>query len=61
MLIVPQQGKLDIQTEFGRMMVRPGEIVVVQRGIRFSVSLPDGPSRGYIQEVFVSGIEVVLS
>ncbi|KAF8576002.1 Homogentisate 1,2-dioxygenase [Ramaria rubella] len=52
MLIVPSQGRLDIQTEFGKLMVRPGEIVVIQRGMRFKVSLPDGPSRGYIQEIF---------
>ncbi|KAF8849251.1 homogentisate 1,2-dioxygenase [Acephala macrosclerotiorum] len=58
MLIVPQQGRLDIQTEFGRMMVRPGEIVVIQAGIRFKVSLPDGPIRGYIQEIFGSHYEL---
>ena len=52
MLILPQLGRLDIQTEMGRMMVRPGEVVVIQAGIRFRISLPDGPSRGYIQEVF---------
>lgn len=45
-LILPQQGRLDIQTELGRMMVRPGELCVIQRGIRFKVSLPDGPVRG---------------
>lgn len=27
-------------------MVRPGELVVIQRGIRFKVKLPDGPVRG---------------
>jgi homogentisate 1,2-dioxygenase len=58
MLLVPQLGRLDIKTEFGRMMVRPGQIAVVQRGMRFAVGLPDGPSRGYIQEVFVSGQEL---
>jgi len=47
-LIVPQQGALDIQTEFGMLFVQPGEICVVQRGQRFKVNLPDGPSRGYI-------------
>jgi homogentisate 1,2-dioxygenase len=52
MLVLPQQGRLDIQTELGRIMVRPGELVVIQAGIRFKVSLPDGPSRGYVQEVF---------
>ncbi|KAI5285701.1 hypothetical protein KEM54_000362, partial [Ascosphaera aggregata] len=30
-LIVPQQGNLDIQTEFGMIFVQPGEICVVQR------------------------------
>ncbi len=28
------------------MMLRPGELVVIQRGIRFKVTLPDGPVRG---------------
>lgn len=52
MLILPQLGRLDVQTEMGRLMVRPGELAVIQAGIRFKVCLPDGPSRGYIQEVF---------
>jgi homogentisate 1,2-dioxygenase len=52
MLIIPQQGRLDIQTELGRMMVRPGEICVIQAGLRFRVSLPDGPVHGYINEIF---------
>lgn len=47
-LIVPQQGVLDIQTEFGMLFVQPGEICVIQRGQRFKVMLPDGQSRGYI-------------
>uniref|UniRef100_A0A8H7NJI6 homogentisate 1,2-dioxygenase n=1 Tax=Bionectria ochroleuca TaxID=29856 RepID=A0A8H7NJI6_BIOOC len=52
LLIIPQTGRLNIQTELGWMMVHPGEIAVIQAGIRFRVLLPDGPSRGYIQEVF---------
>ncbi|KAJ3170413.1 hypothetical protein HDU87_008807 [Geranomyces variabilis] len=51
-LIVPQQGRLDIQTEFGHLMVEPNEICVIPRGVRYAVRLPDGPSRGYILEVF---------
>ncbi|KAF9583943.1 hypothetical protein BGW38_008048 [Lunasporangiospora selenospora] len=54
-LIVPQQGRLDITTEFGKLLVHPNEICVIQRGIRFSVALPDGPSRGYICETFNGG------
>ncbi|KAJ5902840.1 homogentisate 1-2-dioxygenase [Penicillium taxi] len=58
MLIIPQEGRLDIQTEFGRMMVRSGELAVIQAGMRFTVTLPDGPSRGYIQEIFGSHYEL---
>lgn len=50
-LICPQLGRLDIQTELGHLMVAPGEICVIQKGLRIKVKLPDGPSRGYIQEV----------
>ncbi|KAJ7589973.1 homogentisate 1,2-dioxygenase [Mycena floridula] len=54
MLILPQQGRLDVQTEMGRMMVRSGELLVIQRGMKFKVKFPDGPSRGYIQEIYGS-------
>jgi homogentisate 1,2-dioxygenase len=58
MLIVPQQGSLDVQTEFGPLFVQPGEICIIQKGIRFRVGLPDGPSRGYILEVFGTSFEL---
>jgi len=51
MLIVPQQGTLYVRTEFGLLEVAPREICVIQRGIRFTVDI-DGPSRGYICEVY---------
>nr|KJB13252.1 hypothetical protein B456_002G065000 [Gossypium raimondii] len=51
-LVVPQQGRLWITTECGRLQVSPGEIVVLPQGFRFVVDLPDGPSRGYVAEVF---------
>ncbi|CAB3246874.1 unnamed protein product [Arctia plantaginis] len=50
-LIVPQQGVLTITTEFGVMKVAPNEIAVIQLGMRFAVAV-DGPTRGYILEVF---------
>lgn len=50
-LIVPQQGSLDITTEFGKILVEPNEIVVIQQGMRFSVNV-SGPSRGYVLEVY---------
>lgn len=52
LVILPQHGRLDVQTELGWLMVRPGELLVVPAGIRFRVLLPDGPSRGYMQEIF---------
>lgn len=51
-LIVPQHGALDIQTELGRLLVRPNEICVIPRGIRYRISLPNGPVRGYILELY---------
>jgi homogentisate 1,2-dioxygenase len=50
MLLVPQQGRLVITTEMGVLDVRPGEIALLPRGVAFKVSLPDGPSRGYVCE-----------
>lgn len=53
-LIVPQQGILRITTEMGLLEVGPAEIVVVPRGLLFSVALAEGDScaRGYILEIF---------
>jgi homogentisate 1,2-dioxygenase len=50
LLIVPQQGRLALDTECGRLMVAPDEIAVIPRGMRFRVALPDGPARGYVCE-----------
>ncbi|KAI1318467.1 RmlC-like cupin [Xylariaceae sp. FL0255] len=41
-LLVPQEGRLDTQTGVGRLMVRPGELAVMQAGMRFTVEIPDG-------------------
>ena len=50
MLLVPQQGRLRLVTELGRLDVAPGEIALVPRGVAFKVEVPDGPSRGYVCE-----------
>ena len=52
MLIVPQQGRLGVATEFGKVDVEPQEIAVIPRGVRFAVDLPDGAARGYVCENF---------
>jgi homogentisate 1,2-dioxygenase len=52
LLIVPQQGRLQIETELGVLEVDPQEIAVIPRGVRFRVALPDGSARGYVCENF---------
>lgn len=52
LLIVPQEGRLFIMTELGRLDVEPCEIAVIPRGVRFAVALPDGRARGYVCENF---------
>jgi homogentisate 1,2-dioxygenase len=50
LLIVPQQGRLRLATEFGIVDIEPQEIAIMPRGCRFRVELPDGSARGYICE-----------
>jgi homogentisate 1,2-dioxygenase len=50
MLIVPQQGRLLITTELGRLEVAPGQIALLPRGMAFKVALPDGTARAYVCE-----------
>lgn len=52
-LIVPQKGTLHVRTEFGRLIVDPNEIVVIQQGMKFSIDSPciEDYLRGYVLEV----------
>ncbi|HEY1260308.1 MAG TPA: homogentisate 1,2-dioxygenase [Stellaceae bacterium] len=50
LLIVPQQGRLDLVTEFGVVGIGPGEVALIPRGIKFRVALPDQKARGYVCE-----------
>ncbi len=50
LLIVPQTGELLLHTEFGRMGVKPGEMCVIPRGVKFQVQLLEGKGRGYVCE-----------
>ena len=50
LLIVPQQGRMNIATEFGLVEVEPLQIASIPRGVRFRVELPDGSARGYVCE-----------
>ncbi|WP_163370042.1 homogentisate 1,2-dioxygenase [Endozoicomonas acroporae] len=50
LLIIPQQGAILARTELGILHVPPGEILVIPRGIKFQIQLPEGTARGYICE-----------
>jgi homogentisate 1,2-dioxygenase len=50
LLIVPQQGRILVFTEMGKLDVGPCEICLVPRGMKFRVEVIDGPARGYVCE-----------
>jgi len=50
LLFVPQEGRLALLTELGRVDIAPGQIALIPRGVRFRALLPDGSARGYVAE-----------
>ena len=58
LLIVPQQGKIQIDTEFGPMGLEPGEIAVIQRGMLFRVCHKEPKAYGYVCENFGEHFEL---
>jgi homogentisate 1,2-dioxygenase len=52
LMLVPQSGRLHIETELGVLDVEPQEIAVLPRGVRFRITLPDGQATGYVCENF---------
>lgn len=50
LLLLPQQGKIRLETEMGVVEAVPGDLCVVPRGVKFRVMLPEGPARGYLCE-----------
>jgi homogentisate 1,2-dioxygenase len=58
-LILPQDGILNVTTEFGKMTVDPqeSEFCVIQSGMKFKIDI-EKPSRGYILEVFGNHFEL---
>jgi homogentisate 1,2-dioxygenase len=49
LMFVPQQGALSVFTEFGILELKPGEIGLVPRGVKFTVRI-EKPVRGYVCE-----------
>ncbi|WP_293882622.1 homogentisate 1,2-dioxygenase [Sphingomonas sp.] len=50
LLFIPQNGRLTLLTEMGRIDLSPGEIGMIPRGVRFRALLPDGTAYGYVAE-----------
>lgn len=49
-LILPQEGALEIRTEFGDLHVEPLELALIPRGMLFQVNLVGESARGYFLE-----------
>ncbi len=58
MLFVPQEGRHRFFTELGIIDAEPQEIVVIPRGVRFRLELPEGQGRGYVCENYGSGLRL---
>lgn len=58
-LVVPELGELCIQTELGYLTVSPGEIFILPRGLKMSVSIvakdQAAHARGFACELFEVG------
>jgi len=54
MLFIPYQGKLNLFTEMGKILIKPGEIAVLPRGITTKISSPSEICKGYICENYGS-------
>lgn len=53
-LILPQEGELEVRTEFGDLRVGPCDLALIQRGMTFQVNLAEGTdnAKGYFCENF---------
>lgn len=50
LLVVPQDGRLEIFTEFGIIDLEPLEVCILPRGMVFKVGLKDETARGFVCE-----------
>ena len=54
LLLVPQTGRLSLETELGTLTVEPLQTALIPRGVRFRVRLLDHEARGYVCENYGS-------
>jgi homogentisate 1,2-dioxygenase len=52
LLFVPYLGEMQLHTEFGKLNIKPGEFVVIPRGIKFTCKILSKEIKGYICENF---------
>lgn len=52
LLLVQEKGTLLVTTELGRLRVEPKEVLILPRGVKFSVDLEGGEGRGWMAECF---------
>ncbi len=52
LLILPYDGTVTVMTELGPLVVKPGHVALIPRGIVFSVLLHGNQARGYVGEAF---------
>ena len=50
LLLIPQEGAIELVTELGRLEVGPGDVALVPRGMKFRVHLIEGEAAGYLAE-----------
>ena len=50
LLIIPQQGAIELRTELGRLEIGPGDVALIPRGMKFRVRLLEGDATGYVAE-----------
>jgi homogentisate 1,2-dioxygenase len=50
LLIIPQDGAVELETELGRLEIGPGAIGLIPRGTKFRALVGAGGSRGYVAE-----------
>ncbi|WP_298440331.1 homogentisate 1,2-dioxygenase [uncultured Ferrimonas sp.] len=58
LLLVPQHGALQLDTEFGQLAIAPGDIAVIPRGVKFRVQLQQTEARGYVCENYGAALEL---
>lgn len=50
LLFIPYSGELEVHTELGILKMKPGDILVIPRGIGFALKLLSESAKGYLSE-----------